>query len=72
MLNRITADEAQALLESINAAMASATAAATCPASNFDTLDVVPINHGVQYIGNSSIGDNQMQMTLVTDGINCE
>uniref|UniRef100_A0A0E0IAL3 Uncharacterized protein n=1 Tax=Oryza nivara TaxID=4536 RepID=A0A0E0IAL3_ORYNI len=47
-------------------------AAATCPASNFDALDVVPINHGVQYIGNSSIGDNQMQMTPVTDGINCE
>nr|BAD03848.1 hypothetical protein [Oryza sativa Japonica Group] len=54
----------------------------TCPArvhqcgngfrDNFDALDVVPINHDVQYIGNSGIGDNQMQMTPVTDGINCE
>ncbi|EEE68546.1 hypothetical protein OsJ_27013 [Oryza sativa Japonica Group] len=81
-LNRIKADKTRALLESINVARASASvddddglnlqAAATCPTSNFDVVDVVSISHHIQYIGNSSIGDNQMQMTPVTDGINCK
>uniref|UniRef100_A0A0E0IX36 Uncharacterized protein n=1 Tax=Oryza nivara TaxID=4536 RepID=A0A0E0IX36_ORYNI len=60
-LNTITADKARPLLESINAARASASV------DDDGGLNLQQqqqhVSYGVQYIGNSSIGDNEMQMT---------
>jgi hypothetical protein len=69
-LNTITADKARPLLECINAARASASV------DDDGGLNLQQqqqhVSYGVQYIGNSSIGDNEMQMTPVTDCIKCE
>uniref|UniRef100_A0A0E0JI16 MADS-box domain-containing protein n=1 Tax=Oryza punctata TaxID=4537 RepID=A0A0E0JI16_ORYPU len=93
-LDGITVDEARALLESIDAARAAASARreALGLLDDGNGVDddggfalqlqqqhippgashavVVPVGHGVQYIGSSG-GSNQMQATPAADGINC-
>uniref|UniRef100_A0A0E0LSF2 Uncharacterized protein n=1 Tax=Oryza punctata TaxID=4537 RepID=A0A0E0LSF2_ORYPU len=79
-LNGIMVDKALSLLESIDAARASTSVdndgglnlqqQQHIPLGASDAI-VVPVSQGVQYIGSSNVGGNQMQMKPAADGINC-